>query len=87
MCHTMTSILIADTATQQKLQKPGPLQDLRRHWHYEKASSERRRREKRDGIKSVRKRELVLLGVQVCLVAGCQTRRLDMLEFGIEMIP
>jgi small subunit ribosomal protein S21 len=41
----------------KKVQKSGMLRELRRRRHYEKPS-ERRRRQKREGIKNVRKRAL-----------------------------
>ena len=44
----------------KKVQKAGLIRDLRRHRHYEKPS-ERRRRQKREGIKNTRKREMVSL--------------------------
>jgi small subunit ribosomal protein S21 len=45
----------------KKVQKSGLLRDLRRHQYYEKPS-ERQRRQKREGMKSTRKRERALLG-------------------------
>jgi small subunit ribosomal protein S21 len=45
----------------KKVQKAGLIRDLRRHRHYEKPS-ERRRRQKREGIKNTRKREMASLG-------------------------
>jgi ribosomal protein S21 len=44
----------------KKVQKAGIIRDLRRHRHYEKPS-ERRRRQKREGIKNTRKREMASL--------------------------
>jgi len=44
----------------KKVQKSGIIRDLRRHRHYEKPS-ERRRRQKREGIKNTRKREMASL--------------------------
>jgi small subunit ribosomal protein S21 len=44
----------------KKVQKAGLIRDLRRHRHYEKPS-ERRRRQKREGIKNTRKREMLSL--------------------------
>lgn len=41
----------------KQVQKSGLLRELRRRRHYEKPS-ERRRRQKRDGIKNTRKREM-----------------------------
>jgi len=41
----------------KKVQKSGMTRELRRRRHYEKPS-ERRRRQKREGIKNTRKREL-----------------------------
>ena len=41
----------------KKVQKSGLTRELRRRRHYEKPS-ERRRREKRNGIKNARKREM-----------------------------
>jgi small subunit ribosomal protein S21 len=43
----------------KKVQKAGLLRELRRRRHYEKPS-ERRRRQKREGIKNARKRQLAL---------------------------
>ncbi len=43
----------------KKVQKAGLLRELRRRRHYEKPS-ERRRRQKREGIKNARKRQLTL---------------------------
>ena len=43
----------------KKVQKAGLLRELRRRRHYEKPS-ERRRRQKREGIKNARKRLLTL---------------------------
>jgi small subunit ribosomal protein S21 len=45
----------------KKVQKSGLLRDLRRHQYYEKPS-ERQRRQKREGMKSTRKRERAFLG-------------------------
>jgi small subunit ribosomal protein S21 len=45
----------------KKVQKSGLLRDLRRHHYYEKPS-ERQRRQKREGMKSTRKRERAFLG-------------------------
>jgi small subunit ribosomal protein S21 len=42
----------------KQLQKSGLLRELRRHQQYEKPS-ERRRRQKRTGIKNTRKREML----------------------------
>jgi small subunit ribosomal protein S21 len=44
----------------KKVQKAGIIRDLRRHRHYEKPS-ERRRRQKHEGIKNTRKREMASL--------------------------
>lgn len=41
----------------KKVQKSGMTRELRRRRHYEKPS-ERRRRQKREGIKNTRKREI-----------------------------
>jgi small subunit ribosomal protein S21 len=41
----------------KKVQKSGMIRELRRRRHYEKPS-ERRRRQKREGIKNTRKREI-----------------------------
>ena len=41
----------------KQVQKSGLLRELRKRRHYEKPS-ERRRRQKRDGIKNTRKREM-----------------------------
>ncbi len=43
----------------KKVQKAGLLRELRQRQHYEKPS-ERRRRQKREGIKNARKRQLML---------------------------
>jgi small subunit ribosomal protein S21 len=45
----------------KKVQKSGLLRDLRRLRYYEKPS-DRRRRQKKEGMKNTRKRELALLG-------------------------
>lgn len=45
----------------RQLQKSGLLRELRRHQQYEKPS-ERRRRQKRTGIKNTRKREMLSRG-------------------------
>jgi small subunit ribosomal protein S21 len=45
----------------RKVQKSGITRELRRRRHYEKPS-ERRRRQKRDGIKNTRKREMASRG-------------------------
>jgi small subunit ribosomal protein S21 len=44
----------------KKVQKAGLIRELRRRRHYEKPS-ERRRRQKREGVKNTRKREMVSL--------------------------
>lgn len=43
----------------KKVQKSGIIRELRRRRHYEKPS-ERRRRQKRDGVKNARKRALAM---------------------------
>ena len=45
----------------KKVQKSGMLRELRRRRHYEKPS-ERRRREKREGLKNTRKRDMASRG-------------------------
>jgi small subunit ribosomal protein S21 len=45
----------------KQVQKSGLLRELRHHRYYEKPS-ERRRRQKQEGIKNTRKREYALLG-------------------------
>jgi small subunit ribosomal protein S21 len=45
----------------KKVQKSGMIRELRRRRHYEKPS-ERRRRQKREGIKNTRKRALAARG-------------------------
>jgi small subunit ribosomal protein S21 len=45
----------------RKVQKAGLIRELRRRQQYEKPS-ERRRRQKRTGIKNTRKREMLLRG-------------------------
>jgi len=47
----------------KKVQKSGLLRELRRLRYYEKPS-DRRRRQKKEGMKNTRKRELALLGFQ-----------------------
>ncbi len=43
----------------KKVQKSGIIRELRRRRHYEKPS-ERRRRQKREGIKNARKRDIAM---------------------------
>jgi small subunit ribosomal protein S21 len=45
----------------KQVQKSGLLRDLQRHRYYEKPS-ERRRRQKQEGLKNTRKREYTLFG-------------------------